>query len=156
MFLLLDIDGVMVPANSWRRPELLADGFVAFDPKAVKALNKILHYHDFEIVLSTSHKFKYSLNQWLDIFKTRNINLNKISRLPDNIDLSNRKIEIVNWLKSYGGHNDFIILDDDKSLNGLPLYLKERLVQTSASVGLTDYLADEVLALAEKSHREFV
>lgn len=32
----------------------------------------------------------------------------------------------------------------------------EQLVQTSASVGLTDYLADEVLALAEKSNREFV
>jgi len=36
MFLLLDIDGVMVPANSWRRPEILADGFVEFNPKQLK------------------------------------------------------------------------------------------------------------------------
>jgi len=85
MLLLLDIDGVMVPTNSWRRPEILADGFVEFNPKAVKALNKILYYHDFEIVLTTSHKFKYSLNQWLDIFRARNITLNKIDRLPENV-----------------------------------------------------------------------
>ncbi|MGN7989724.1 HAD domain-containing protein [Pedobacter sp. 22226] len=155
MLLLLDIDGVMVPANSWRRPEILADGFVEFDSKAVKALNKILHHKDFEIVLTTSHKFKYSLNQWLDIFKTRNINLNKISRLPENIDLTDRKNEILNWYKSQGNIYSLIILDDDKSLNDLPQSLKERLVQTSASVGLTDYLADEVLELAEKNHSEF-
>lgn len=28
MLILLDIDGVMVPANSWKRPEFLADGFL--------------------------------------------------------------------------------------------------------------------------------
>ncbi|WP_025144991.1 HAD domain-containing protein [Pedobacter jeongneungensis] len=155
MFLLLDIDGVMVPANSWRKPEILADGFAEFNPKAVKALNKILHHHNFEIVLTTSHKFKYSLNQWLDIFKTRDIILSKIDRLPDNIDLVNRKSEILNWFNSQDNNDDFIILDDDKSLNDLPPSLKQRLVQTSASVGLTDDLADEVLELAEKSHREF-
>ncbi|MGM9475572.1 HAD domain-containing protein [Pedobacter sp. GSP4] len=154
MLLLLDIDGVMVPANSWRRPEILADGFVEFSPQAVKALNKILQHHDFEIVLSTSHKFKYSLNQWLAIFNARNINLSSINRLPDNISLSNRKNEILNWFTSHHGNEDFIILDDDKSLNDLPPHLKDRLVQTSGSVGLTDYLADKVLTLAEKSHGE--
>jgi hypothetical protein len=156
MLLLLDIDGVMVPANSWRRPEILADGFVEFNPKAVKALNKILISNDFEIVLITSHRFKYSLNQWLDIFKTRNIILNKIGRLPENIDQFNRKNEILNWSKSTDNNVDFIILDDDKSLNGLPEFLKARLVQTNGSVGLTDYLADEVIELAGKGHREFV
>jgi ATP-dependent helicase/DNAse subunit B len=156
MLLLLDIDGVMVPANSWRRPEILADGFVDFNPKAVKALNKILCYDDFEIILTTSHKFKYSLNQWLDIFRARNITLNKIARLPENVDQSNRKKEILNWFKSTTSSSEFIILDDDKSLNGLPELLKARLVQTSGSVGLTDYIADEVLELAEKGHRELV
>jgi hypothetical protein len=27
MLILLDIDGVMTSANSWKRPELLSDGF---------------------------------------------------------------------------------------------------------------------------------
>jgi ATP-dependent helicase/DNAse subunit B len=156
MLLLLDIDGVMIPANSWRRPEILADGFVEFNPKAIKALNKILKYNDFEIVLTTSHKFKYSLNQWLDIFRARNIILNKIDRLPENVDQLNRKNEILNWSKSKISNDEFIILDDDKSLNDLPELLKARLVQTSGSVGLTDHLADEVLELAGKEHREFV
>jgi hypothetical protein len=95
------------------------------------------------------------LNQWLDIFKTRNISLSKIDRLPDNTNLVNRKSEILNWFKSHYNNEDFIILDDDKSLNDLPQSLKQRLIQTSASVGLTDYLADEVLELAEKSQSEF-
>jgi hypothetical protein len=156
MLLLLDIDSVMVPANSWRRPEILADGFVEFNPKAVSALNKILRYNDFEIVLTISHKFKYTLNQWLDIFSTRNISLDQIARLPENIGQFNRKNEILNWFKSTTKNSEFIILDDDKSLNDLPELLKARLVQTSASVGLTDYLAEEVLELAGKGHNEFV
>jgi len=156
MLLLLDIDGVMVPANSWRRPEILADGFVEFNPQAVNALNKILRHNDFDIVLTTSHKFKYSLHQWLDIFSSRNITLNKIDRLPENIDQLNRKNEILNWFKSTTRNREFIILDDDKSLNDLPELLKARLVQTSASVGLTDYIAEEVLELAGKGYSEFI
>ncbi len=43
MVLSLDIDGVMVSDNSWRSPNILADNFVEFNPKAVKALNMILN-----------------------------------------------------------------------------------------------------------------
>ena len=30
MIILLDIDGVMVAGNSWKKPEFLSDGFPAF------------------------------------------------------------------------------------------------------------------------------
>lgn len=150
MILLLDIDGVMLPANSWRSPNILADNFVEFNPKAVKALNIILNENAFDIVLTTSHKFKYNLSQWLDIFSTRNINLSKIDRLPENVNHVDRKNEIINWFKSKTSSDDFIIIDDDKSLNDLPDFLKSRLIQTSASVGLTDELANEVLERLKK------
>ncbi|NTE01249.1 hypothetical protein G6M26_02165 [Agrobacterium tumefaciens] len=155
MLLLLDIDGVMIPANSWRRPEILADGFIEFNTKAIAALNKVLSQTELEVVLTTSHKFKFTLNEWLNIFKTRNINLTSISRLPDNVKNLDRKGEILEWFNQDTSRDHFIILDDDKSLNALPEFLKSRLIQTSASVGFTDYLADEMLSLIEEKYLEF-
>ncbi|WP_218146412.1 HAD domain-containing protein [Parapedobacter indicus] len=46
----------MVPANSWRRPEILDDGFPAFSPNATKALQRIIDSTGARIVLTTSHK----------------------------------------------------------------------------------------------------
>ena len=145
MLLYLDIDGVMVSGNSWRRPEILEDGFPEFSLKAVTSLNRILSITSADIVLTTSHKFKYSLKEWKRIFERRNIFVKNITRLPENRNHLNRKDELVSWFKSNTTDEHFIIIDDDKSLNALPDFLKDKLIQTSASVGLTSYLADEVL-----------
>lgn len=156
MLLYLDIDGVMVPANSWRKPEILEDGFPEFSPNAVRSLEKIISHSSADIVLTTSHKHKYTLKEWETIFKRRNINVNKITRLPKNLNHLNRKDELINWFTTKHLKDNFIIIDDDKSLNGLPDYLKEKLIQTSGSVGLTDSLADEALNKMEKSKYELV
>lgn len=149
MLLYLDIDGVMVPANSWRRPEILEDGFPEFSAKAASSLNRIISNLSADIVLTTSHKHKYTLSEWNNIFRRRNINVNKITRLPRNIDHLNRKEELLRWFKDHDSGNNFLIIDDDKSLNGLPIYLKNKLIQTNASVGLTDFLADKALEKIE-------
>lgn len=154
MLLYLDIDGVMVPANSWRRPEILEDDFPNFSVKAVKSLDRIISTSSANIVLTTSHKHKYTLQEWKRIFKRRNINVNKISRLPKNTTHLNRKDELINWFNDNRLKEQFIIIDDDKSLNGLPTSLKNKLIQTSGSVGLTDYLADEAIEKIEKSKYE--
>lgn len=150
MLLYLDIDGVMVPANSWRRPEILEDGFPEFSSKAIKSLNRIISNSSADIVLTTSHKHKYTLNEWNNIFRRRNINVNKISRLPRNTKYLNRKEELIRWFNAENSKGRFIIIDDDKSLNALPEFLKDKLIQTSGSVGLTDYLADEAIDKIEK------
>ncbi|GAB5556871.1 MAG: hypothetical protein SchgKO_10840 [Schleiferiaceae bacterium] len=150
MVLYLDIDGVMVPANSWRRPEILEDGFPNFSEKASKSLNRILSVSSADIVLTTSHKHNYSLSEWKKIFLRRNILVNKISRLPKNTQYFSRKEELVKWFTNHKSNEDFLIIDDDKSLNDLPLNLKEHLLQTSGSVGLTDQLAEEGLAKLAK------
>lgn len=156
MLLYLDIDGVMVPANSWRKPEILEDGFPDFSPNAVRSLEKIISHSCANIVLTTSHKHKYTLKEWDSIFKRRNINVNKIARLPKNINHLNRKDELIQWFTAKHLKDNFIIIDDDKSLNGLPEYLKDKLIQTSGSVGLTDYLAEIALNKMEKSTYEVV
>ena len=42
MLIFLDIDGVMVPAKSWKSPELLDDGFPEFSSAATRVLNLII------------------------------------------------------------------------------------------------------------------
>lgn len=147
MLILLDIDGVMVPANPWKRPEFLEDGFPAFSQKAVAALNRLLLSDGAAIVLTTSHKSKYTIPQWKQIFRLRGVNAEYISRLPENTTHLNRKEEILNWVATQAILPDFIIIDDDKSLNGLPAHIKENIVQTSGAIGLTSELLDEAMSV---------
>lgn len=137
MLLFLDIDGVMVPAKGWKSPELLNDGFPEFSSKATIALQLLISDND-TIMLTTSHKTNFSIEEWKNIFRNRGIHTNKIERLPENIDNLNRKDEIVNWFKVNNTEENFIIIDDDTSLNDLPDYLKAHLVQPSSLIGLTE------------------
>jgi 16S rRNA C1402 (ribose-2'-O) methylase RsmI len=147
MLILLDIDGVMVPGNSWKKPEFLNDGFPAFSTRATQALQKIISETSADILLTTSHKNIYTLEEWKSMFNERGLKFTNINRLPENTNNSSRKEEIINWFTSNKIEQDFIIIDDDKTLNALPENLKSKLVQTNASLGLTDELADEALKI---------
>jgi hypothetical protein len=99
------------------------------------------------------------LNEWINIFNRRNINVKNIDKLPRNIHLLNRKDEILNWYNSNPGiqvRKDFIILDDDKSLNALPIFLKERLVLTNSMVGLTVSIANEVIKMMNRPKKDLI
>lgn len=129
----------MAPAKSWHRTDILEDGFVDFSLKAVCVLQDILAQNaDTTIILTTSHKSTFSLSQWEIIFERRGLNVNKLESLKDNTDFQSRKVEILNWFDSNDIHEDFIIIDDDKSLNDLPTVYKDRLILTSSLVGLNE------------------
>ncbi len=138
MYVFLDIDGVMVPAKSWKSPEMLKDGFPCFSRRATDALKTLIAEDGVSVILTSSHKSNYSVEAWKDIFKNRGIDLQHLQCLPANTDNLTRKEEIVRWFHSNSLQDDFIIIDDDKSLNDLPPYLKDHLVQTSAQIGLTE------------------
>lgn len=144
MKILLDIDGVMVPISSWKPTRLLQDGFPEFHSRAIQGLKSLISKTNGDIVLTTSHKYKYTLEQWIDIFKFRGINISSIERLPYNSDNLSRKEEILNWF-DLNNEESFIIVDDDKSLNGLPNQLKDRLILVSPMIGLTESLIDRFL-----------
>lgn len=151
MLVFLDIDGVMVPAKSWKSPELLEDGFPAFSPMAVRALQCLIA-EDTTIMLTTSHKSRFSLATWKAIFQRRGLSVVNIQTLSDHAVHQSRKDEVLNWFNLNQVSEDFIILDDDKSLNDLPHFLKDRLILTSSMIGLTESHLDEVKAvLAAKS-----
>jgi hypothetical protein len=147
MLILLDIDGVMVTGNSWKRPELLDDGFPAFSSRASIALQKMISETSADILLTTSHKSNYSIEEWRNIFNLRGIIIKNIYRLPENKTYLSRKEEIMNWVKTSNELPDFVIIDDDKSLNGLPKFVKNKLIQTNASIGLTIDLINEALEI---------
>jgi 16S rRNA C1402 (ribose-2'-O) methylase RsmI len=148
MLILLDIDGVLVPANSWKQPEFMADGFPVFNLKAVKALQRILSETNASVLLTTSHKTKYNLAQWSDLLKLRGIEPGNVQKLTTESLLTNRTNEILQWYAQRQIPNEaFVIIDDDKMLNGLPEHIKRNLVLTSSSIGLTDELANEVIAI---------
>ena len=154
MLILLDIDGVMVRAKSWESPQALEDGFYGFEQRAVDALNAIIAGSHAEIVLTTSHKYSFTTDQWVNIFRNRGVNISTISRLDRNDDRKDRKEEISLWFANYSGNEDFVILDDDKSLNGLSPILKDRLILTSAMVGLTkNHINDAISILATPLER---
>jgi len=136
MLILLDIDGVMVPAKPWSAPPILEDGFSMFNSKSVIALNEILSKSNADILLTTSHKNRFSIEKWKQLFKSRGINFNKIGRLPENSSSVNRKQEVLNWYSLNQRIKEFVIIDDDTSLNGLPEVLKSRLVSTKPLIGL--------------------
>lgn len=138
MLIFLDIDGVMVPAKGWKLPEFLSDGFPAFSSKASRVLQSLIS-GDTTIVLTTSHKSNYTIDEWKEIFRIRGIKINKIKSLDNNnLYNRNRKEEILYWFNTNVVNEDFMIIDDDKSLNDLPKFLKENLILTSPLIGLAD------------------
>jgi hypothetical protein len=137
MLIFLDIDGVMVPAKSWKSPELLNDGFAAFSSKATHVLEHLVSGSN-TIILTTSHKSNFNIEEWKNIFRNRGLNVENLKCLPANINNLTRKEEIVSYFNINSIHEDFIIIDDDKSLNGLPDFLKKYFVETSPYIGLTE------------------
>jgi hypothetical protein len=151
MLIFLDIDGVMVLAKSWSSPELLNDGFPAFSSKATAALQSILS-EGATIVLTTSHKKKYSPKEWKQIFKRRGINVTKLKSLGANLDNLNRIDEITRWLNKNNLSDKFVIIDDDKSLNSLPANLKSHLILTNPMVGLTKDHVEEIKSFEHSNY----
>jgi hypothetical protein len=147
MNILLDIDGVMVPAAGWKAPELGKDGFPNFSKKAVIGRNRILSETNASLLLTTSHKSKYSVDEWQRIFSERGINA-EITKLHKNSSKFNsRKDEVLNWLQNQKSQNNYVIIDDDKSLHDLPLELKHSFVLTSSLVGLNEDIADKAIKI---------
>ena len=150
MLLLLDIDGVMVHASPWKKIDSLDDGFYEFMPRAIEGLKRIISETGASIVLTTSHKSTFSLAEWKNIFKKRGIDA-EVSKLDDNLDFLSRKDEILRWKNNHTACNDFVILDDDKSLHSLPANIKDRVVFTQSYVGLKSENVEDAIQLFKNS-----
>lgn len=138
MKIFLDIDGVMVHAIPSKEVHIWADGFYMFEEAAVDALNEFLSEDD-EIILSTTHRFRYPVDEWKVMFETRGLDY-KISRMNCTTtgDVYSEKLEdILMWIEHLKLQpEEYLIIDDDKRLNDLPPDIKKRLILTSSYSGL--------------------
>ncbi|MNE40745.1 hypothetical protein D3C80_1347840 [compost metagenome] len=153
MKILLDIDGVMVITPSWRIPELHFDGFLKFNEQAAKNLASIIDQTNAEIVLTTTHRISYSIDQWLEIFQARGINPVSVTKINDAENLSTmfiRSVEIKNWVDNGETDEKYVVIDDDLSINDLPDYIKDKCVLTKPMIGLDNEAMEKVLEILSR------
>ncbi|WP_293953810.1 MULTISPECIES: HAD domain-containing protein [unclassified Sphingobacterium] len=97
MIFFLDIDGVMVHANPHRYVEQATDDFYVFSSAAVEIFNTIFIAEEDQVILSTSHRSRYTIAKWKKIFLDRDIRIDSLQLLDNTeqhlIDHYTRKIE---------------------------------------------------------------
>ena len=90
-----------------------------------------------------------SLKEFNHIFKNRGITKSITGFLPIDENFKNRHEEIVHFITAINPSN-YIILDDDKSLNGLDRTYKQYLVSTELTVGFDNQKYSEAILLLNK------
>jgi UDP-N-acetylglucosamine 2-epimerase len=135
MLIFLDMDGVMIPIKSWKTSENLEDNFPMFKEESTLALKSLISEND-TVILTTSHRTRFTIQEWKQIFERRGLKIEKLDILApqENFD-KKRKDGILERLKD--SNDNFIIIDDDTTLNALPINLKQHLILTQSMIGLT-------------------
>lgn len=144
--LFLDLDGVLITTPSWRKDEMDTDGYSKFNSKCVENLNTLLETQYFEIWLSSSRRKNKTQQEFNELFSLRGITGNIAGFLPIHKERVSRKEEIETFIKE-NQITEFLILDDDKSLNGLEVKLKQNLVLTK---NLNGFNSEKLFEAIEK------
>lgn len=100
------------------------------------------------VVLTTSHRINYSLAQWATLFRTRGLTPSAITKVNDRSILppsGSRASEITAWVAQAGASANYVVLDDDLSLHGLPAAIKNRCIITKPLLGLDADATRQVL-----------
>jgi len=150
MIILLDIDGVLVTTPPWKKVNLLDDGFMEFNHISTQLLLKLYEKTNAEIVLTTSHRINYSVDQWEKIFRYRGLPFKTISKINEVVDvqkIGRRSCEINEWVTKYGFDKNYVIIDDDLSINSLSLSITSRTVHTSLMVGFDEAAYDKAFKI---------
>ncbi len=132
--LILDLDGVLITTPIWKSDEIHSDGYSDFNKSCVKNLNQLLDLKEFDIWLSSTRRTTKKITEFNLIFKNRGINNSIIGFLPEYPNCENRKEEILEFISEYK-IVDYLIIDDDKSLNGLDNAIKNKLILTELMNG---------------------
>ncbi|MEO9503283.1 HAD domain-containing protein [Nonlabens ulvanivorans] len=132
--MILDLDGVLITNPSWKADRIDSDGYSEFNKSCVENLNRLLTLVEFDIWLSSTRRTVKTLTEFNLIFKNRGIKKEIIGFLPEYANCINRKEEILKFIAEFKVSN-FLIIDDDKSLNGLESEIKEKLILTELMKG---------------------
>ena len=123
---------------------MYSDGYSEFNESCVENLNRLLTLTEFDIWLSSTRRTVKTLTEFNLIFKNRGIKNEIVGFLPEYTDCKNRKEEVLKFIAEFKA-SDFLIIDDDKSLNGLDSGIKESLILTELTKGLNDEKLKEAI-----------
>lgn len=154
--ILLDIDGVLSTTGSWKANEILNDGFQSFNSRAARNLDKIISKTNADIILTTSHRSRFTSTQWKSIMARRGVNVHNVRELSPyltNQKPKSRAQEIKEWVSVEASNIDYVIIDDDSSLDDLPQDIKIHVVKTKPLVGLDDEATDNALSILSHSEK---
>lgn len=130
--LFLDIDGVVNCVTTTQRH----GPFVGIDPIMADRVRRIIAETGCEVVLSSS---------WRITEDSRAEVLDKVCSFmdvtPNGKGLTDRGCEVIAWLEQHPEISKYAILDDNSDFHS-----EQPLFKTSWSLGLTDEIADEVIA----------
>ena len=135
----LDFDGVLVNRAALRARRLDPQHRPAADPEAVAALNHIVQATGARIVVTSTWREEYSLEELREHLARWGVAGAVIDQTPL---AKTRGQEIHAWLEEHAVEK-FVILDDDADMEPLLAYL----VKTETEVGLTMREAEMALAL---------
>lgn len=148
-FILLDFDGVMIPAKNWKPVPMLRDGFLEFSLKATQQLDRMLMETGAIIVLTTTHRRALDTARWKNVFKSRLEHFTDLAIIDEYINaesLESRLSMVVKWAADYS-HSNFVVIDDDTALDDLPLWIKKHWVKTKPMIGLNEEDATRALQI---------
>ncbi len=153
--LFLDIDGVL-NSDLWYKSnekKLKKYPYDQFDPRCVKLLNAILENINAEIVVSSTWRLKYTLEELNAIFKEVGIQQSILDYTPV-LTIDNNFIlrgnEILKWCQDnqyrlgirYLEYKDFAILDD---ITEMLYWQKDYFFKTDRYIGLTPSIAKQII-----------
>ncbi len=146
LLIILDLDGVLITTPPWKKTELSEDGYSAFNPSCVENLNSLLQLIETDIWLISSRRRTKSLEEFNIIFNSRQIITPITGFVPIYKDCSTRKEEVERFVKEIK-YDKILIIDDDKTLNGLDKNLKDRLIHTELIKGFDDEKLDLAISM---------
>ena len=132
--LILDLDGVLITTPPWRADTIAEDGYSAFNPTCIANFNTLLTNQKFDIWLSSSRRTTQTLDTFNQIFQNRHILSPIKGFLPNYETTKSRKEEITQFLHTFPS-TQFLIIDDDTSLNDLEDRYKKWWIPTSLYKG---------------------
>ena len=147
--IILDLDGVLILTPPWKSDKIDVDGYSQFDRQSVTNLNILMSNVDAELWLSSNRRFGKTLEEFRQIFILRQIEAPLIGFLPLKNLNTPRKDEVCNFLDQEPIKN-FLIIDDDKSLNNLDPLRKSFWVSTDSMIGFNSEKLKESEALVRK------
>lgn len=147
--LLLDLDGVLILTPPWKSDIIENDGYSAFDKKCVDNLNNLLDAFEFDIWLSSTRRLNKTLKEFNTIFRNRGITQKIKGFVPKYQVKLNRREELTKFI-TLKTLEAFLIIDDDKSLNGLNDEFKKGLVLTDPYLGFNIQKLHEAYQLLNK------